>query len=226
VWGQPVSSNSAGRTVITDYQMHAHLAAHDTMEHSGHHDRNDMGAMRLAISATLHCLTGCAIGEVVGLIIGTSAGLGNAPTVAISIALAFMFGYSLSTMPLLRSGLAPRTALTVVLAADTLSILTMEIVDNAVVAVIPGAMNAGLVNVTFWVSMMLSLVVAFVAAVPVNRYLLQRGKGHALTHKYHGADGVPTGWRRFIPAFGPVALASVIFAFMLGALLVAIAEAV
>ena len=129
-------------------------------------------------------------------------------------------------MPLLRSGLAPRTAFTVVLAADTLSILTMEIVDNAVVAVIPGAMNAGLVNVTFWVSMMLSLVVAFTAAVPVNRYLLQRGKGHALTHNYHGADGVPAGWRRFIPAFGTVALASVIFAFMLGALLVAIAQAV
>lgn len=183
-------------------------------------------ATGMAISATLHCLTGCAIGEIAGLIIGTAAGLGNAPTIAISVALAFMFGYSLSTMPLLRSGLDPRTALTVVLAADTLSILTMEIVDNAVVAVIPGAMNAGLVNVTFWVSMMLSLVVAFVAAVPVNRYLLQRGKGHALTHNYHGADGVPTGWRRFIPAFGTVALASVILAFMLGALLVAIAQAV
>ena len=219
-------SKTAGRTVITDHQMHAHPAAHDAMEHSGHHDRNGTGATRLAISATLHCLTGCAIGEIAGLVVGTAAGLGNAPTIAISIALAFLFGYSLSTMPLLRSGLAPRTALTVVLAADTLSILTMEIVDNAVVAVIPGAMNAGLVNVTFWVSMMLSLVVAFVAAVPVNRYLLQRGKGHALTHNYHGMDGVPAGWRRFIPAFSPAALASVIFAFMLGALLVAIAEAV
>ena len=220
-----MSSKTAGRTVI-DHQAHTHLAAHDAMEHSGHHDRNDIGTVRLAISATLHCLTGCAIGEIAGLVIGTAAGLGNAPTIAISIALAFMFGYSLSTMPLLRSGLAPQTAFTVVLAADTLSILTMEIVDNAVVAVIPGAMNAGLVNVTFWVSMWLSLVVAFVVAVPVNRLLLQRGKGHALTHNYHGADGVPTGWRRFIPAFGPVALASVIFAFMLGALLVAIAEAV
>src|SRR5690349_15454390 len=165
------------------------------MEQSGHYDQHGMGdTTRMAISATLHCLTGCAIGEIAGLIIGTAAGLGNAPTIAISIALAFLFGYSLSTMPLLRSGLAPRTALTVVLAADTLSILTMEIVDNAVVAVIPGAMNAGLVNVTFWVSMMLSLVVAFVAAVPVNRYLLQRGKGHALTHNYHGMDGVPAGW--------------------------------
>ena len=178
----------------------------------------------MAVSATLHCLTGCAIGEIAGLIIGTAAGLSNVATIALSIALAFLFGYSLSTMPLLRSGLAPRTALTVVLAADTLSILTMEIVDNAVMAAIPGAMNAGLVNVTFWISMMLSLAVAFVAAVPVNRYLLQRGKGHALTHEYHGGNAAPTGWRRLIPAFGPVALASVITAFMLGALLVAIAE--
>ena len=213
--------------MITNAQLHAHHAAHDAMEHPGHQDRHDMRATTsMAISATLHCLTGCAIGEIAGLIIGTAAGLGNAPTIAISIALAFVFGYSLSTMPLLRSGLAPRTALTVVLAADTLSILTMEIVDNAVVAVIPGALSAGLVNVTFWVSMMLSLVVAFVAAVPVNRYLLQRGKGHALTHNYHGAERVPAGWRRFIPAFGTVALASVILAFMLGALLVAIAQAV
>jgi len=222
-----MSSKTADRIVTTDLQMQAHNAAREAVMHSGHHDKHDMGdTTRMAISATLHCLTGCAIGEIVGLIIGTAAGLSNAATIAISMALAFMFGYSLSTMPLLRSGLAPRTALTVVLAADTLSILTMEVVDNAVVAVIPGAMNAGLVNVTFWVSMMLSLVAAFTAAVPVNRYLLQRGKGHALTHDYHGADGALAGWRRFIPAFGTVALASVILAFMLGALLVAIAQAV
>jgi hypothetical protein len=207
--------------------MHEHHASREATEHSGHQAHHDMGNVtRMAISATLHCLTGCAIGEIAGLIIGTAAGLSNAATIAISIALAFLFGYSLSTMPLLRSGLAPRTALTVVLAADTLSILTMEIVDTAVVAAIPGAMNAGLVNVTFWVSMMLSLAVAFVAAVPVNRYLLQRGKGHALTHEYHSANGAPMGWRRFIPAFGTVALASVITAFMLGALLVAIAQRV
>jgi hypothetical protein len=208
------------------HEAHAHHAAPDAPEHSGH-AHHDMGsATAMAISATQHCLTGCAIGEIAGLVIGTAAGLGNAATIAISVALAFLFGYSLSTMPLLRSGLALRTALTVVLAADTLSILTMEIVDNAVVAVIPGAMNAGLVNVTFWLSMMLSLAVAFVAAVPVNRYLLQRGKGHALTHEYHGANTEPNGWRRFIPAFGTAALASVIAAFMLGALLVAVAEAV
>jgi Domain of unknown function (DUF4396) len=197
--------------------------------HRGHehaaHDHHAMGSVtRMAMSATLHCLTGCAIGEIVGLILGTAAGLGSAVTIAISIALAFVFGYSLSTLPLLRSGLALRTALTVVLAADTLSILTMEVVDNAVMAAIPGAMDAGLVNVVFWVGMMVSLATAFVAAFPVNRVLLQRGKGHALTHEYHGAGAAPTGWRRFVPAFGTGALAGVIVAFMLGALLVAIAD--
>jgi len=179
----------------------------------------------MAASATLHCLTGCAVGEIAGLIIGTGAGLSNAPTIAISIALAFLFGYSLSTLPLLKTGLAVRTALTVVLAADTLSILTMEIVDNTVVAAIPGAMNAGLVNVLFWVSMMISLLTAFIAAFPVNRFLLQRGKGHALTHEYHhGASAAAPGWRRRIPAIGAGALAAVIFAFMLGGLTVAAAD--
>ncbi|MEP7178364.1 MAG: DUF4396 domain-containing protein [Pseudonocardiales bacterium] len=217
--------------------MTSHAPHHEHVQHpvhpadrgevsTGHggHD-HDMGSpTSMAISATLHCLTGCAIGEIAGLIIGTAAGIGNAGTIAISIALAFLFGYSLSTLPLLKSGLAPRMALTVVLAADTLSILTMEVVDNAVVAVIPGAMNAGLVNVIFWVSMMLSLAVAFVAAVPVNRYLLQHGKGHALTHQYHGASTDASGRRRFIPAFGTGALAAVIVAFMLGGLLVSIAD--
>jgi hypothetical protein len=171
--------------MTTGHQMHAHHASEAT-ENSGHQGHHDMGNVTsMAISATLHCLTGCAIGEIAGLIIGTGAGLSNAATIAISIALAFLFGYSLSTMPLLRSGLALRTALTVVVAADTLSILTMEIVDNAVVAAIPGAMNAGLVNVTFWISMMLSLAVAFVAAVPVNHWLMERGKGHAVVHRFH-----------------------------------------
>jgi hypothetical protein len=180
----------------------------------------------MAMSATLHCLTGCAIGEIAGLIIGTAAGLTNAVTIAISMALAFLFGYSLSTLPLLKSGLAPRTALTVVLAADTLSILTMEIVDNAVMAVIPGAMNAGLVNVVFWLSMMLSLATAFIAAFPVNRFLLQHGKGHALTHRYHGAGAAASSdWRRFIPTLSTGALAAVIAAFMLGGLVVAVADA-
>lgn len=177
----------------------------------------------MAMSATLHCLTGCAIGEIAGLMVGTAAGLSNAATVAVSVALAFLFGYSLSTLPLLKSGLAPRTALTVVLAADTLSILTMEIVDNAVMVVIPGALNAGLVNVAFWVGMMVSLSAAFGAAFPVNRALLQRGRGHALAHRYLGAPAAPSRWRRLVPAFSTGALAAAILAFMVGGLLVAIA---
>ncbi|MBO0679392.1 DUF4396 domain-containing protein [Mycolicibacterium sp. S2-37] len=178
----------------------------------------------MAASATLHCLTGCAIGEIVGLMIGTALGLSNVATIALAVALAFLFGYSLSTLPLLKAGLALGTALSVVLAADTLSILTMEIVDNAVMALIPGAMNAGLVNVVFWVGMSIALSAAFIAAYPVNRYLLQRGKGHALTHEYHHGGGHAEGWRRRIPSLSTGALAAVIAAFMLGGLVVSIAD--
>lgn len=140
----------------------------------------------MAISATLHCLLGCSIGEIGGLIIGTLFALSNGLTIAISIVLAFVTGYILSTRALLKHGLSFRQAFRVVLAADTLSILVMEIVDNFVMAAVPGAMNAGLNNILFWVTMPISLTIAFVAAVPVNYYLLQRGKGHALVHKYHG----------------------------------------
>jgi hypothetical protein len=182
------------------------------------------GVNRMAVSATLHCLTGCAIGEIAGLVIGTAAGLSNAVTIAISITLAFLFGYALSTLPLLKSGLALGTALGVVLAADTLSIGTMEVVDNLVMAVIPGAMDAGLVNVVFWLGMMIALTVAFFAAWPVNRYLLQRGKGHALTHGYHGAPAELTGARRLIPSFSTGALIATIVAFMVGGLVVSIAD--
>jgi hypothetical protein len=139
----------------------------------------------MAISATLHCLTGCAIGEILGLIIGTALALSNGRTIALSIVLSFIFGYSLSTLPLLKNGLSMKQALRVVLAADTLSILAMEITDNTVMAVVPGAMNAGLTNLLFWVTMPISLVAAFIVAVPVNQFLLQRGQGHALVHKYH-----------------------------------------
>lgn len=140
----------------------------------------------MAVSATLHCLTGCAIGEIAGLTIGTIIGLSAVATIALAVGLAFLFGYALSLLPLLKGGLSLRKALPIILAADTLSILTMEIVDNAVMAAIPGAMNAGLVNPVFWVGMAVALTVAFFAAVPVNRYLLRRGKGHALVHEYHG----------------------------------------
>src|ERR687893_68630 len=144
-------------------------------EHHHHATVPGAGINAMALSATLHCLTGCAIGE--------SAGW----TIVLAVALAFLFGYALSTLPLLKAGLGVGTALSVVLAADTLSILTMEIVDNVVMAVIPGAMNAGLVNPIFWIGMMIALTAAFFAAYPVNRYLLARGKGHALTHEHHGA---------------------------------------
>ncbi|WP_396936094.1 DUF4396 domain-containing protein [Mycolicibacterium sp.] len=195
---------------------------HGTDHAHDHHAGGSVNAM--AVSATLHCLTGCAIGEIVGLIIGTSLGLSNVATIPLAIALAFVFGYTLSTLPLLRAGLAMGTALSVVLAADTLSILTMEIVDNIVMAVLPGAMNAGLVNSVFWIGMIISLTAAFFAAYPVNRYLLQRGKGHALTHEYHHAASEPSGARRFIPAFSTGALVAAITAFMLGGLVVSVAD--
>jgi hypothetical protein len=146
----------------------------------------DKALNAMAASATLHCLTGCAIGEILGLMIGTAVGLSAGVTVVLAVGLAFLFGYALSTLPLLRSGLGFLAALQLVFAADTLSIATMEVVDNLVMMVIPGAMDAGLVNPLFWVSMTLALAAAFVAAYPVNRYLLAKGKGHALTHAYHG----------------------------------------
>jgi hypothetical protein len=139
----------------------------------------------MAASATLHCLTGCAIGEIAGLIIGTAAGLSNTVTIVISVSLAFLFGYALSTLPLLKAGLTFGAALSVVLAADTLSILTMEIVDNAVLVAVPGAMEAGLASWLFWASLAFALAVAFVVTVPVNRWLIGRGKGHAVMHEYH-----------------------------------------
>lgn len=145
----------------------------------------------MAVSATLHCLTGCAIGEVLGLIIGTAFGLSNGITTLIAIALAFVFGFGLSTLPLLKTGMAFGAALSIVVAADTLSITTMEIVDNLVMYIIPGAMHATLVDPLFWISMPVALTIAFFAALPVNKYLLGKNKGHALTmqalggHKHH-----------------------------------------
>jgi len=148
-----------------------------------HHENKNNWPM--AVSATLHCLLGCSIGEVIGLLFGTGRGLSNIHTIGISIGLAFVFGYALSMLPLVRGGMNIKHAAKLVLAADTLSIITMEITDNAVMALIPGAMNAGLTNWLFWVTMPISLAVAFLAAVPVNKRLLDRGKGHALVHQYH-----------------------------------------
>jgi hypothetical protein len=189
-------------------------------DHAGH----EMGGLNaMAASATLHCLTGCAIGEILGLIIGTAVGLSTGWTIVLAVGLAFLFGYTLSTLPLVRAGLGFFGALSIVLAADTLSIATMEVVDNAVMALIPGAMDAGLVNPVFWAGMITALSAAFVAAFPVNRYLLQRGKGHALTHGYHGSSR-PVGYRRLIPSISTPALAGVLVAFLLGGLLVALAD--
>lgn len=153
------------------------------------HESHDKSLNKMAISATLHCLTGCAIGEILGLIIGTALGLDAHVTLLLAIGLAFLFGYSLSTLPLLRAGMTLGAALGVVLAADTLSIAVMELTDNTVMAVIPGAMNASLVNPIFWVAMPIALTVAFFAALPVNKYLLKRNKGHALTMQHLSAHG-------------------------------------
>jgi hypothetical protein len=140
---------------------------------------------RIALSATWHCLTGCAIGEVLGLAIGTALGWSNLPTIALAVVLAFLFGYSFTFVPLVRGGMALAAAAGVALAADTISITVMEIVDNAVVLVIPGAMDAGLDTALFWGSLAISLALAFVAAYPVNRWLIERGRGHAVVHAHH-----------------------------------------
>lgn len=140
---------------------------------------------RLALSATMHCLTGCAIGEVAGMVIGTAFGWPALPTIALAVTLAFIFGYAFTVVPLLRAGLAVGAALKLALAADTVSIFIMEIVDNAIMLVIPGAMDAGLDSGLFWGSLALALLIAGAAAFPANRWLISRGKGHAVVHQHH-----------------------------------------
>ncbi len=144
------------------------------------------GSARLAFLATIHCLTGCGIGEVLGMVIGTSLGWGNGATVTLAIALAFVFGYALTMIPLLRGGVAPGAALRLALAADTVSIAIMEIVDNGVMLVVPGAMDAPLSSPLFWGSLGSALAIAAIAAYPVNLWLIRRGRGHAAVHGHHG----------------------------------------
>jgi hypothetical protein len=156
--------------------------------HDHGHGHGDLTPM--AVSATLHCLTGCAIGEIAGMAIGTALGLSNLGTVVLAVALAFVFGYGLTSLPLLRAGFALAAVVPIALASDTVSIAVMELVDNLVVVAIPGALEAGLGQLLFWGSLAFSLSVAFVAAVPVNRWLLARGKGHAAVHET-GVHGGP-----------------------------------
>jgi Domain of unknown function (DUF4396) len=144
-----------------------------------------MSLNRLALSATAHCLTGCAIGEVLGMIIGTALGWSNGATIAAAIVLAFFFGYTLTSLPLVRAGLPLRRVAPLAFASDTLSITTMEIVDNLIILVIPGALAAGLDEALFWASLAAALLIAGAFAFPVNRWLLARGKGHAVVHEYH-----------------------------------------
>src|SRR3954451_22212590 len=166
---------------------HAHHGQQPMAEHHDHgqHDQRAAATWSVAAQATLHCLTGCAIGEVLGMVIGTAAGWHNAATVVLSIALAFVFGYGLTMRSVLRAGVDVRTALKVALAADTVSIAIMELLDNAFVLAVPGAMDAGLTSVLFWASLAGSLVVAFVLTTPVNRWMISRGRGHAVVHRYH-----------------------------------------
>ncbi|MCX4777842.1 DUF4396 domain-containing protein [Streptomyces sp. NBC_01264] len=165
---------------------HAHEQQHEQHGH-GHPAAAGAGKVTWAAAAqaTLHCLTGCAIGEVLGMVIGTALGWGNAPTMVLAIALAFFFGYALTLRGIRAAGLDFRTAIRVALAADTLSIAVMELIDNGVILLWPGAMDAMLSDALFWAALGIALAVAFVVTTPVNKWMIGRGKGHAVVHRYH-----------------------------------------
>ena len=172
-------------TQMTEHHgRHEHSAVGEDSEHQ-HSRPRGRELTKLAISATLHCLTGCAIGEILGMVLATWWGWSHGASIALAVVLAFFFGYLLAMLPVLRSGIPLRTAIGVALAADTVSILTMEIVDNAFMLAVPGALDAGLTDALFWGSLVASLAVAFVITVPVNRAMIARGKGHAVAHQYH-----------------------------------------
>jgi Domain of unknown function (DUF4396) len=149
------------------------------------HDHSERSLNALAFLATVHCLTGCAIGEVLGMVIGTALGFSDLGTIALAVALAFLFGYTLTSLPLLRSGMTLAAVAPVALASDTISIAIMEVVDNAIMLLIPGAMEASLDDIGFWAALAVALLIAGVAAYPVNRWLLARGRGHAVVHAHH-----------------------------------------
>jgi hypothetical protein len=171
---------------------------------------------RVALSATLHCLTGCAIGEIAGMVIGTALGFSDWATVALSVALAFAFGYSLTSLPLLRAGLALAAVVPIALASDTLSIAVMEVVDNAIVLAVPGALDAGLGDVLFWGSLAFALAIAGAAAFPVNRWLIARGRGHAAVHRTGIHGGPPPALVGGLAAAGFVFGAVVLIAELVG----------
>ncbi|TRW97800.1 DUF4396 domain-containing protein [Paracoccus sp. M683] len=168
---------------------HHHHHGADPAPHAEHQGRpapDPAQVNRLAVAATLHCLTGCGIGEVLGMVIGTGLGWGNLQTMGLAIVLAFIFGYALTMVPLLRSGMTMGQALRIGLAADTASITVMEIVDNLIILAVPGAMDAHLDSPLFWGTLAVALIIAAFAAYPVNRWLIARGRGHALAHQHHG----------------------------------------
>ncbi|MQY07888.1 DUF4396 domain-containing protein [Actinomadura macrotermitis] len=167
---------------MTSHDHHEHGHEHAAHDHAGHGGAVTWAA---AAQATLHCLTGCAIGEVLGMVLGTAFGWSNLVTIIAAIVLAFFFGYALTMRGVLKAGLPLRAAVGVALAADTVSIAVMEVLDNATMVVIPGAMHAGLGDPLFWGALALSLLVAFLLTTPVNRWMIGRGKGHAVVHRYH-----------------------------------------
>ncbi|MFB8773439.1 DUF4396 domain-containing protein [Streptomyces broussonetiae] len=159
--------------------------AHDHSAHTAHGHGTPGASWNTAVRATLHCLTGCAVGEILGMVIGTALMWGNVPTMALAIALAFLFGYSFTLYAVLRAGLDLRAAVKVALAADTVSIAVMELVDNAIIALTPGAMDAHLSEGLFWYALLGGFAVAFVVTTPVNKWMIGRGKGHAVVHALH-----------------------------------------
>ncbi|MEU6813103.1 DUF4396 domain-containing protein [Streptomyces sp. NPDC046831] len=190
------------RRADQEHERHGHpghgqqpgSAAHPHAGHASHgqasHGQADHGhapgtSWRTAVQATLHCLTGCAVGEILGMVVGTAAGLHNAATVVLSVTLAFVFGYAFTMRGVVRAGVPVRQALRIALAADTVSIAVMELIDNTVMVGVPGAMEAGLTDPLFWTSLAGSLALAFVLTTPVNRWMIGRGKGHAVVHAHH-----------------------------------------
>ncbi|MGW4997417.1 DUF4396 domain-containing protein [Streptomyces hydrogenans] len=181
------------------HEPHHHHTGHGDHDHDARTGHGDHGvhedghaghgggtaSWSMAAKATLHCLTGCAIGEVLGMIIGTALGWGNAPTMVLAIVLAFFFGYALTLRGVLAAGLDLRSAVRVALAADTISIIVMEIVDNGVLLLVPGAMDAHLDDALFWGALAFAFAVAFLVTTPVNKWMIGRGKGHAVVHRYH-----------------------------------------